>query len=110
MIQVFRCFVVSIFLPFVFANFVSFRFFPLVFTIQISSFLKEKKKGNYALPRFVSMFFDFQSEVREGRKGFISCISKSNNNEMSLLRRALRSVGLRVGKDRYLVGTDLEGE
>ncbi|GAA5988631.1 hypothetical protein JCM5350_005774 [Sporobolomyces pararoseus] len=28
---------------------------------------------------------------------------------MSLLRRALRSVGLRVGKDRYLVGTDLEG-
>ncbi|GAA5829667.1 hypothetical protein JCM3766R1_001257 [Sporobolomyces carnicolor] len=28
---------------------------------------------------------------------------------MSLLRRALRSVGIRVGKDRYLVGTDLEG-
>ncbi|GAA5969498.1 hypothetical protein JCM3765_000875 [Sporobolomyces pararoseus] len=28
---------------------------------------------------------------------------------MSLLRRALRSVGLRIGKDRYLVGTDLEG-
>ncbi|GAA6021070.1 hypothetical protein JCM11491_004404 [Sporobolomyces phaffii] len=28
---------------------------------------------------------------------------------MSLLRRALRSVGLRVGKDRYLAGTDLEG-
>ncbi|GAA5911194.1 uncharacterized protein JCM6883_001934 [Sporobolomyces salmoneus] len=28
---------------------------------------------------------------------------------MSLLRRALRSVGLRVGKDRFLVGTDLEG-
>ena len=29
--------------------------------------------------------------------------------DMSLLRRALRSVGIRVGKDRYLVGTDLEG-
>ncbi|GAA5943693.1 uncharacterized protein JCM15063_005807 [Sporobolomyces koalae] len=28
---------------------------------------------------------------------------------MSLLRRALRSVGLRIGKDRYLAGTDLEG-
>ncbi|GAA5887462.1 hypothetical protein JCM16303_003420 [Sporobolomyces ruberrimus] len=28
---------------------------------------------------------------------------------MSLLRRALRSVGLRVGKDKYLAGTDLEG-
>lgn len=29
---------------------------------------------------------------------------------MSLLRRALRTVGLRFGKDRYLAGTDLEGE
>ncbi|GAA5825426.1 hypothetical protein JCM5353_003626 [Sporobolomyces roseus] len=28
---------------------------------------------------------------------------------MSLLRRALRTVGLRFGKDRYLAGTDLEG-
>ncbi|GAA5879832.1 hypothetical protein JCM1840_006963 [Sporobolomyces johnsonii] len=28
---------------------------------------------------------------------------------MSLLRRALRSVGLRIGKDRYLAGVDLEG-